>query len=550
MVASLQTEREQLQLELAARESGVERRARQLQVAAEIAKLAVESDDPRVVAEQAIELIRDRFGFYHASVFTLDESGTWADLAASTGEAGRRLIARAHRLAVGSASIVGWVTGNQLSRVSNDVSQDPFHFKNPLLPETRSEMAVPLRAGGRLLGVLDVQSQEREAFTEDDVRAVEAIGNELAFALASSRKVRETQDELQKVDSLYRGRARESWARFARAGVPTLLRVGGDGTQGPSALGDEAFRTGHTTIDSTGREVAVAVVVRGEVVATIAARRSPTDPAWSADDVALLEAVSGQIGLSLENARQYSEEQRRVSELEVVNRVSQGVSQMLRLDSLFRVVYAQIDQILPGVDVSIGLYTPAADSIEYPFVSLGGEISDRPALALGQDLAAQVIRTRQPLLLSEKVAQQAASLGVRPPTPPPASWLGVPLLVGDSALGLMIVQDPSQERRFSEDDIALLTTVASQVSTAIQNDRLLGQSQRAARRERLIHEITSKVRRSTDIRSILDTTARELGRALNASRASVRLGPSEPTTHPVSASPETPPGRPPEKGAA
>ena len=274
-------------------------------------------------------------------------------------------------------------------------------------------MAVPLQAGGRLLGVLDVQSQERQAFTEDDVRAVEAIGNELAFALASSRKVRETQDELQKVDSLYRGRARKSWARFARAGVPTLLRVGGDGTQGPSALGDEAFRTGHTTIDATGREVAVAVVVRGEVVATIAARRSPTDPAWSADDVALLEVVSGQIGLSLENARQYSEEQRRVSELEVVNRVSQGVSQMLRLDSLFRVVYAQIDQILPGVDVSIGLYTPAADSIEYPFVSQAGEFSERPALALGQDLAAQVLRTRQPLLLSENVAQQAAVLGVR-----------------------------------------------------------------------------------------------------------------------------------------
>jgi len=550
MVASLQAEREQLQLELAARERGVERRARQLQVTAEIAKMAVESDDPRVVAEQAVERIRDRFGFYHASVFTLDESGTWADLAASTGEAGRRLISRSHRLAVGSASIVGWVTGNQLSRVSNDVSQDPFHFKNPLLPETRSEMAVPLQAGGRLVGVLDVQSQERQAFTEDDVRAVEAIGNELAFALASSRKVRETQDELQKVDSLYRGRARESWARFARAGVPTLLRVGGDGTQGPSALGDEAFRTGHTTIDPTGREVAVAVVVRGEVVATIAARRSPTDPAWSADDVALLEAVSGQIGLSLENARQYSEEQRRVSELEVVNRVSQGVSQMLRLDSLFRVVYAQIDQILPGVDVSIGLYTPSADSIEYPFVSQAGEISDRPALALGQDLAAHVLRTRQPLLLSENVAQQAAVLGVRTPTPPPASWLGVPLLVGDAALGLMIVQDPAQERRFSEDDIALLTTVASQVSTAIQNDRLLGQSQRVARRERLIHEITSKVRRSTDIRSILDTTARELGRALNASRASVRLGPAEPTTLAASPSPETPPGRPSEKDTA
>jgi GAF domain-containing protein len=549
MAAILKDERERLQGELAARERGVERRARQLQTAAEIAKLAAEADDPRLVAEQAVERIRDRFGFYHASVFTLDDTGSWADVAASTGEAGRQLLARRHRLAVGSASIVGWVTGNRMPRVSNDVSRDPFHYKNPLLPETRSEMAVPLLAGDRLLGVLDVQSQEPEAFSEDDLRAVEAIGNELAFAIDNARRVRETQEEFQKVDGLYRGRVRESWARFARAGVPTLLRVGGDGSQGPSLMGEEASRSGRTVLSADGREVGVPVLVRGDVVATISARRRPDEPAWSTDDVAVLESVSGQIGLSLENARQYTEEQRRVSELEVVNRISQGVSQLLRLDSLFRVVHAQVDQILPGVDVSIGLYHPAQDSVEYPFVAEGGEIGQRPASPLGQDLASHVLRNRQPLLLAEDLPAQAVLLGLSVPHPPPACWLGVPMLVGDSALGLLVVQDPGQERRFTEDDVALLTTVASQVATAIQNDRLLDQTQRAARRERLIHEITSKVRRSPDIRTILDTTAREIGRALNASRASVRLGPADSPSAPSAPASDSPPPSPSEEGS-
>lgn len=515
---------ESLEQQVAERSHAIERRALQLQTTAEIARIAVQTPDPQDLMSQSVELIRDRFSFYHASIFTIDETGAWAELAASTGEAGRRMLSRNHRLAVGSASMVGWVTGNRLPRISNDVSRDPFHFKNPQLPDTRAELTLPMIVGGRLIGVLDVQSTGMNAFAEEDVRALEAITGELAIAIDSTRLVRETAEELKRAEGLVRGRARESWARFARAGVPTLLRVGGDGTAVPSAMGEEAARAGQTSMSADGREVAVPVQVRGEVVATIAARRGPGDPAWAKDDVAVLESVAGQIGLSLENARQYAEEQRRVSELEVVNRISQGVSQLLRLDSLFRVVYAQIGQVLPGVDVSIGLYDPAADAIEYPFVAEAGEFSQRPPALLGVDLAAQVLRTRQALLLTDDLLHQAEILGIGLPTPAPASWLGVPLLVGDSALGLLIVEDPTQAGRFTEDDLALLTTVAAQVATAIQNDRLLGQTQRAARRERLIREITSKVRRSPDIRTILDTTARELGRAFNATRTTVRLG--------------------------
>ena len=516
-----------LEQRVASRTRDLERQATQMQTTAEIARLVAEVQNPEALLEQAVDLIQKRFGFYHASVFLLDETGTWANVAASTGDAGRRLMARGHRLAVGSASIVGWVTGNRLPRVSNDVGADPFHFKNPLLPETKSEMATPLLAGGHLLGALDVQSRDLTAFSADDVRAMEAIGHELASAMDNARRIRETQEELDKVDSLVRGRARESWSRFSRAESASVMRIGGDESESPSEVSDAVARTGKMQHSPDGREIAVPVVVRGETVATIAAKRPETAPVWEREDIGILEAVASQIGLSLENARQYAEEQRRVTELEVVNRISQAVSQLLHLDSLFRVVYAQIGQILPGVDLSIGLYEPSDDSIVYPFVGEAGEVSNRPAGPMGQDLAAEVIRSRQVLSIPGDVVRQAALLGAKVSGRAPASWLGLPLLVGDTALGLMVIQDPDREGRFSEDDLALLTTISSQVATAIQNDRLLGQTQRSARRERLIHEITSKMRRSPDIRTILDTTARELGRALNASRASVRLGPEQ-----------------------
>ena len=110
--------------------------------------------------------------------------------------------------------------------------------------------------------------------------------------------------------------------------------------------------------------------------------------------------------------------------------------------------------------------------------------------------------------LEEKVAQ---------------SWLGVPLMTGEDMLGVIVVQDFENEQRFSEDDAALMTTIASKVATAIQNAQLMEQIQQTARRERLIHEIASKVRRAPDMKSILSTTARELNRAFNATSTSIQL---------------------------
>jgi len=544
LAAEAEAVRANLERLVAERARAAERRALQLQTTAEIARIAVQSPDPAPLMIQAVDLIRDRFGFYHASVFTLDETGAWAVLSASTGEAGRALLSRGHRLAVGSASIVGWVTGNRLPRVSNDVTRDPFHFKNPLLPETKSELGLPMIVGGRLIGVLDVQSTELNAFAEEDVRALEAIAGELAIAIDNARLVRQTEDELSRAEGLVRGRARESWGRFARAGVPTMLRVGaedGEFREASVTLARQAMESGRPAIADDGREVAVPVLVRGEAMATIAARRPPEAEPWKRDDLDLIEATAAQVGLALESARQYAEEQRRVAELEVVNRVSQAVSQLLRLDSLYRVVYAQMSQVLPRTDLAIGLYDPATDQIAYPFLAVDGDVGDRPLEPLGNDLAAYVLRTRQPLTLTEDLEGQAAALGIDVPQPAPLSWMGAPLLAGENLIGILVMQDRRAERRFTDDDAALLATIASQVATAIQNHRLIEETQRTARRERLIHEITSRMRRAPDMRTILDTTTREIARALNAARASVRLGEAPAAPRPLGGPPQDTP---------
>jgi GAF domain-containing protein len=529
LAARLQIQRRELEDEVQQRTQSLQRKAAQLETTSQIAKLASEMVDPQELMVQAVELIKTRFGFYQAAVFMLDETGTWANLVASTGEAGTTLLSQHFRLAVGSASIIGWVTSNRMLRVAQDVEKDPFYFRIPILSKTKAEVAVPLIVGIRILGVLDIQSRRTNAFSDDDIQAIRAIGDELAIAIDNARLLRERQQQLDRFQTAYRDLARPSWRRVSRLTGSSTIHLGGVPIPGEQAYRsfktlDKAAENIQTVLSDDEREMAVPIQMRGELIATIGARKTREDQTWSEDEIKLLEAVSTQIALALESARQYTEEHRRVSELEVVNRVSQAVSQHLRLDSLYRVVHAQINQVLGETDMYFALFDPSTNEIHFPYVSLDKEIVAREPVAYGEDLTSLIIRTRQPLLLQEDAKRRARALGAEVDEEMAKSWLGVPLLIGNEIIGVIVVQDHEYEGRFSDDDSALLTTLASQVATALQNAQLMEQVQRTARRERLIHEITSKLRQAPDFRSILETTARELRRSLNVSTASIRLG--------------------------
>jgi methyl-accepting chemotaxis protein len=170
-------------------ERKVEERTRQLAVAAEVGRAVTSILGAEELLARTVQLIHDRFGYYHVSVFLLaeGEAGGWAVLRESTGDIGARLKAEGYRLAVGSNSIIGWVTANRQAHVASDVSEDPFHLKNELLPETRSEAAVPLRLGDRVVGALDVQSREPDAFAQADVDTLQILADQIAVAIENGR---------------------------------------------------------------------------------------------------------------------------------------------------------------------------------------------------------------------------------------------------------------------------------------------------------------------------------------------------------------------------
>jgi GAF domain-containing protein len=226
--------------------------------------------------------------------------------------------------------------------------------------------------------------------------------------------------------------------------------------------------------------------------------------------------------------------QRPLAELEAFNFISQAVSGKTDLKALYATIHKAISQILGQVDLMIAEFDPGSETIRVPYLYEHPDLLTIEPFPLGEGLTSILIHTRQPLLLSGDVESQARDLNAKIVGGIPKSWLGVPLLIAEKPIGALVVQDMENAGRFTDEDQRMLTSLGSQIAVTIYNARLIEQSRRLAERERRLHEVTSKIRASTDMKTILATTATEVGRALYLTRATIKVGldhtPSDQTT--------------------
>jgi len=171
-------------------EQRVLQRTDEIRLAAEVARDATAIQDIERLLDEAVHLISERFGYYHTAVFLLDEDREYARLRAASSEGGQRMLRRGHILPVGKTGIVGYVTEEGILRVAQDVRKDAQHYANPDLPDTKSELTLPLNVSGVVIGALDVQSQQLDAFSEGDVLILEIVVDQLAVAIENARLLR------------------------------------------------------------------------------------------------------------------------------------------------------------------------------------------------------------------------------------------------------------------------------------------------------------------------------------------------------------------------
>jgi PAS domain S-box-containing protein len=175
-------------------------RSNQLQTAAEVSQAATGILDPKELIQQVVDLVQARFGLYYVGLFLVDragewtdEPGTWAVLQAGSGEAGQQMLSVGHKLEIGGESMIGWCVANQQARIALDVGEEAVRFDNPYLPETRSEMALPLIARHQAVGAMTVQSEEQAAFSDEDIAVLQTMADQVANAIENARLLEETQ---------------------------------------------------------------------------------------------------------------------------------------------------------------------------------------------------------------------------------------------------------------------------------------------------------------------------------------------------------------------
>lgn len=220
--------------------------------------------------------------------------------------------------------------------------------------------------------------------------------------------------------------------------------------------------------------------------------------------------------------------QRRVAALQSLASISQAISVVTDINELFDTIHEQVTQVVGEVDLAIALYDPITDMISIPYAHEGGQKLTLDPFPLGQGLTSILIRTQRPLMLVKDTERKARELGAKISGAAAKSWLGVPLIVSGEVLGAIILQDTQNEQRFTEDDLHLITTLASQVAITVRNVRLLQETNRRAERERIVANITSKIWSSPDIESIARNALLELGKALQVSDGTILLQKTSP----------------------
>lgn len=298
LIDSVRTARQEM-------ESIISQRTAQLKAVNEVAQVASSILEPDQLILQVVNVITQRFGYYYAAIFLVNDR--WAELKDATGTAGEILKARHHRLLIGGNSMVGSAIQSREAHIALDVGDAPVRFNNPLLPNTRSEIALPLIVGERVVGALDVQSTRESDFKPEDIATLQSLANQVAIALENARLFGEmtgSLDELRQSNQQY---VVSAWSDRLKNNAIEY------------ATGANALLAGE---NENSQLVNVPLKLREQAIGTI---EIETGQEWNSEDQAWVEALATQLGVSLENARLLEESQQAA----LRERLSAGIVQKL-----------------------------------------------------------------------------------------------------------------------------------------------------------------------------------------------------------------------------
>ncbi len=271
------------QAEVGNRSLDLERRISQLHAVAEISRSITGVLASQKLLQEAVDLILKRFNLYYVGIFIVDENRRFAILQAGTGEAGKAMVSEQHKLPVAESSMIGWTILHRQARIALDVGTDAIRFANPHLPDTHSELALPLISGDQVIGALTIQSNQPEAFDEDDITILQNIADTLAIALENAHLFQEAQGALEELRASQRSYVTKTWSETAQ-----------------DHQGYEYISGTIPPVDGKISSIDVPLTLREQIIGQL---HLEGDQDWTPEEQSLIEAVASQAALAMENAR-------------------------------------------------------------------------------------------------------------------------------------------------------------------------------------------------------------------------------------------------------
>lgn len=314
-------------------EQQVLERTKQLTAMNEVGRAAASSLDPDELITRVVNLFPEQFGYYYAAIYLLDPSEKWAELRYATGEAGKVLRQNHHRLDVSGRSMVGGAIREKIARIAQVASQEKHRFENPLLPYTRSEIALPLIAGDRVLGALNIQSMKEADFTPQVIETMQNMSGQVAIALENARLFQEAQQVIKEMRAVQQQYLMEGWQGFTS-----------DNNELEYAVGDE-FRENAKVIE-------VPISLRDQILGEIMLEGNEE---WTVDQQSLVDAVAKQAAIALENARLVSETRQTAVRERMLAEINSKIWSAATIDSILQTTVKELGRRLDASQATIEL---------------------------------------------------------------------------------------------------------------------------------------------------------------------------------------------------
>jgi GAF domain-containing protein/HAMP domain-containing protein len=343
------------------RTADIERQTLRMRTAAEIARDSASASNLDELLERSSRLIRDRFDFYHTGIFLLDDKKEFAVLWASPTDAGRAMIENNHRLRIGEQGIVGRAAATGEPRIALDTGTDPVHFDNPYLPLTRSEMALPLKTGEGVLGVLDVQSEQTDAFNQEDIAVMQVMADQLATAIERTRLIQQIENDLKRLEKVYSGFTERSWNTFSEDKRQTIgyrydnIRL--EPIHDVPQDAKEALKNGVTMKpkNQSDNKAIIPISLRGQTIGVVNIRfQGDYAPQ---ETINLVEQITNRLASALENARLVEETRQRSQRDALVAELTGRLRSTLDLETVLRTAAGELQKAfnLQEAEVQLGI---------------------------------------------------------------------------------------------------------------------------------------------------------------------------------------------------